>query len=536
MKKTRLIIVLLCMVIAVTGTYFSLNRNAISPEKIQSILITSDDLYNISHEVLPDHQEDVLFFADLVNHRKTYEKTTTEDLDLDASPHCHLTYQLSTGTLNFTLYRTDAILLLEDSDKNLYTLSDDQRSEVLVHPFLNALYMHYQAPLIKVVSGDTPLLITSSESDWQYLKADLQWYASQLPEVATAPSQPLKVTQQDTSFQWTLTPEPDEMTLQIYDEKQLCHEENVNSTSFSLYPEDGLKTYVLTAHWHASDETSYRGTASYAFDVFTDLPPTLESNSDQGQIGGFIKFTVKNVNADEVPYLEQKVLGSFQFFKKQNQYVGYMPLSYYTKPGDYKLLFSVKKDDGTESEPLELNLEVQDRDFKIQYLTISTTTEKTTRNDEAYSQFAKYFNPARESSIGEQLWEGPFIKPVEGRTSTTYGERRFVNNAPTSYRHSGMDIAISKGTPIMATNTGKVKLAMPLILTGNTIVIDHGLGIFSVYFHCNELFVEEGQMVKKGEQIATVGTTGFSTGPHLHWTMSIFDQNIDPEGIIDKEL
>lgn len=99
-----------------------------------------------------------------------------------------------------------------------------------------------------------------------------------------------------------------------------------------------------------------------------------------------------------------------------------------------------------------------------------------------------------------------------------------------------MDIAAPRGTPIKATNTGKVELAMNLILTGNTIVIDHGLGVFSVYFHCDTLDVKEGQMVERGEEIATVGSTGFSTGPHLHWTMSIFDQNIEPEWIIDKNM
>jgi murein DD-endopeptidase MepM/ murein hydrolase activator NlpD len=103
-----------------------------------------------------------------------------------------------------------------------------------------------------------------------------------------------------------------------------------------------------------------------------------------------------------------------------------------------------------------------------------------------------------------------------------------VNDAPTSFRHSGLDIAAPTGTPIVATNNGRVTLSMDLILTGNTIVIDHGQGLFSVYYHMHERFVEEGHLVERGETIGTVGSTGFSTGPHLHFTMSYYRHNLEP--------
>lgn len=104
---------------------------------------------------------------------------------------------------------------------------------------------------------------------------------------------------------------------------------------------------------------------------------------------------------------------------------------------------------------------------------------------------------------------------------------RYVNDALTSYRHSGTDYAVPKGTPVKAPNNGRVNLSMFLTLTGNTVVIDHGLGLFSVYFHMDSLNVEKGQMVVKGDSIGTVGSTGFSTGPHLHYTTSIGKVNFD---------
>lgn len=85
-----------------------------------------------------------------------------------------------------------------------------------------------------------------------------------------------------------------------------------------------------------------------------------------------------------------------------------------------------------------------------------------------------------------------------------------------------------KGAEVLATNTGKVVLAYNLILTGNTIIIDHGEGIFSVYEHLDTMSVSEGDVVTVGEQIGTVGSTGFSTGPHLHFMISYFDINLEP--------
>ena len=126
------------------------------------------------------------------------------------------------------------------------------------------------------------------------------------------------------------------------------------------------------------------------------------------------------------------------------------------------------------------------------------------------------------------MWHGEFIQPVEGKITTEFGMRRFVNNAPTSYRHSGIDIAADKGTSVKAANSGKVILAQYLILIGNTVLIDHGYGIISWNYHMDSIAVKAGDNVIKGEIIGTVGSTGFSTGPHLHFAISVHDVFCNP--------
>lgn len=174
--------------------------------------------------------------------------------------------------------------------------------------------------------------------------------------------------------------------------------------------------------------------------------------------------------------------------------------------------------------------------IRDRYLTIDKNVASSTRNDAAYEEYAKYFTPMRDASIDEKLWDGTFIQPVEGRISTEFGEMRYVNGSLTSYRHSGIDIAAPTGTEIVAPNSGYVKLSRSLILTGETIVIDHGYGIFSIYFHMDSRSVMAGDSVEKGQLIGTVGTTGFSTGPHLHWTMSHYKTNLSPWLFMDREL
>ena len=206
--------------------------------------------------------------------------------------------------------------------------------------------------------------------------------------------------------------------------------------------------------------------------------------------------------------LELEIEGRLKLFPFEDGYVAYLPTHYGTAPGEYRLVY------GLEGEILnESTLKVLPRDFHIQHLRVNAGIVASTRNEAAYEQFNRYFPKARETSSDERYYNEPFILPVSGRLTTEFGQTRYVNNAPTSYRHSGLDIAAPTGTTVLAANYGRVTLAMNLILTGNTIVLDHGQGLFSVYYHMHELFAEEGQFVERGEPIGTVGSTGFSTDP-----------------------
>lgn len=120
-----------------------------------------------------------------------------------------------------------------------------------------------------------------------------------------------------------------------------------------------------------------------------------------------------------------------------------------------------------------------------------------------------------------------FIWPVRGRISGNFGNYRILNGIPKS-PHGGMDIAAPKGTKIVAPLSGVVTMVSKLYYTGNTVIIDHGFGISTVFAHMNRVMVKVGQRVKQGAQIGTVGMTGRATGPHLHFGLNWYQRRLNP--------
>ena len=176
------------------------------------------------------------------------------------------------------------------------------------------------------------------------------------------------------------------------------------------------------------------------------------------------------------------------------------------------------------------------RDYKIQrinkmqqkYVSPPKEVNERIKREREITRSAK----EKIGNISSALFSKGFIKPINGgRISSVFGSQRVLNGVPKS-PHNGIDIAVPRGTPVEAMSEGKVLLSADnFYYAGNFIIIDHGLGLNSMYLHLSESFVKEGQMVKKGEVIGKVGTTGRSTGPHLHWSVQWFDKRIDPNTV-----
>jgi len=122
--------------------------------------------------------------------------------------------------------------------------------------------------------------------------------------------------------------------------------------------------------------------------------------------------------------------------------------------------------------------------------------------------------------------------PVEGRISGVYGSQRILNSKPRS-THKGIDIAAPKGTKIYAPSNGRIILIEEdMFFTGKTVIIDHGMGLISIFAHLNDIYIRPGQLVEKGMEIGEVGMSGRATGPHLHWGVYLENISVDPMALL----
>lgn len=142
-------------------------------------------------------------------------------------------------------------------------------------------------------------------------------------------------------------------------------------------------------------------------------------------------------------------------------------------------------------------------------------------------------NAARRIPVTSDGWRQAFIWPVKGRISGVFGSQRIYAGEPGS-PHSGVDVAVPTGTPIVAPADGVVILAAaaPFTLEGNLLIVNHGLGLSSVFLHLSRIDVKQGDRVKQGQPIGAVGMTGRATGPHLHWGMRWQSERMDPQPFV----
>ncbi|HZX49401.1 MAG TPA: M23 family metallopeptidase, partial [Nitrospirota bacterium] len=128
--------------------------------------------------------------------------------------------------------------------------------------------------------------------------------------------------------------------------------------------------------------------------------------------------------------------------------------------------------------------------------------------------------------------DGNFIQPVAGDMSDNFGLRRIINGEQKS-PHTGVDVDAPEGAPVQASNSGRAIFTDDQFFSGKTLIIDHGLGLFTMYFHLSEILVTDGANVIKGDIVASVGKTGRATGPHLHWGVRLNGARINPLALIN---
>ncbi len=200
------------------------------------------------------------------------------------------------------------------------------------------------------------------------------------------------------------------------------------------------------------------------------------------------------------------------------------------KPGKRLATISYLKNGLTELYPFEV--EVRAKEYPAEYIQVpekmvsfdKATLKKVLDDQRAIRQVCSRRSLRR-------YWSEPFVMPLDTRVKSPFGLRRFFNGKPRS-PHSGVDLKAAMGAPVRAANAGVVALVRRCYLSGNTVVIDHGQGLFTLYAHLSTVEVKEGEVVTRGQIIGRAGKSGRATGPHLHWGVSLLGHRVDPISLV----
>ena len=239
------------------------------------------------------------------------------------------------------------------------------------------------------------------------------------------------------------------------------------------------------------------------------------------QKGDTISVFVTTDNPQETPQVSLNQT-SYPVFPVDNGYRALLPTSPLDSSG--KLTIKVTGDNTSKN----IGVWLKNRTFPVQRITLSGRASRPATELELnqVAAFKKLVTPVK-------YWNGSFMRPNSNRVSTVYGVRRYYNGVfANDYYHKGVDYAGGYGSAVVAPAAGQVRLigreANGFHVHGNVIGIDHGQGLVSIFMHLQDIEVQEGDTVNPGQRIGTIGSTGASTGPHLHWGLYLHGVAVDP--------
>jgi murein DD-endopeptidase MepM/ murein hydrolase activator NlpD len=247
----------------------------------------------------------------------------------------------------------------------------------------------------------------------------------------------------------------------------------------------------------------------------------LKVDHTEREQGQFFSVTVTEAVTEPIlSYMDQP----YRMFRQTDgSWRTLLPVENLTPPGTYTLRVHDRAFEKS------LTLTVAPNNRKIQQIILDPSKKELKATETELTRV----KAALHTESPEKLFAGTFLRPVPGETSSLFGLKRSYNGGPVESYHKGLDVSAPQGTPVRCTAKGKVVLTGTVEegfqVHGNTVIIDHGQCLTTIYMHLSAIAVTEGQSVEAGEVIGKVGNTGISTAPHLHWGTYLYGTSVDPE-------
>ncbi len=471
---------------------------------------------------------------DLAELFKRVMKVSEEEENLSAiymrEPQLYITTHVGgknqrTYDIYVTSVMTRAAYIHDRKTNKLYKMSSSAFVALLEREELAQYAYTFSEPCEMTLSrSDISVSGKASVCDWNYITADGSY--EKVTAIPESNENYGKVSGSAEDFKIELPYGASSLKARVYTESdEILFEGDITDGKLPCADRDGVVFYEITAVWNVNITKDFYGTAKYVFAIENDVPVSVNAESPWGYQGEFIRLFAENANPEDV-YTASCPELNFEgaFFASENGIIALLPIPCDAVPG----IYTVNLTENGNSRTLEI--EVKEQSFEKGTTTISANVSA---EDEA--ELENTITPFRTYNSEFIYAGGTFVAPVEGKITTTFGLSRHAEDGTFIEIHNGQDIAADGNPTIKAAQSGNVVFAGETAVTGNTVIIDHGMNILSYYFHMKSLSVEQGQTVSAGDKIGNMGQTGIANGDHLHYTVMINGVATNPVTLYDLD-
>ena len=441
-----------------------------------------------------------------------------------------VTYKSFNKTCDYEYYFSDDpdAAFYRDPEGKVFKITQEDAGEFLCKDYAACLYKGSEYPVL-TVGGETVLPLSL---DWRYQLFNGTYRPMETPTTASSLTYRMNA-----RFALSFNLEPDVMAVSVYDGDSLIYDGTYAGLSQISVDETKLLRFHIEAKWYEIEGKEGQGEGIYDFMGRVNAPASFYLNVNSVDRGEFCVVTVKDKPEDaDVTFVSEPDIGYKPVFVEDGDYYrALVPLKTDLAGGDY--VFTLSCDGVTQ----ELTLNVNEKEFLGVNYTIATAILNATRTEATLASFDETMRPVAQSLkvAADHMFSGVFLEgvPMGAQLFTGFGRFRTINDdAKSTYQHMGVDYLVMEDSQITAVNDGVVVYVGSTDLSGNIIVVEHGLGLKSWYCHLNEPIVSVGDTVRKGDVIASSGATGFCAQGTAHIGLSVFDVPVCPYSLWENPI
>ena len=423
--------------------------------------------------------------------------------------------------------------LIMTSELELLLMDENDAKRILNTQLSDGIYKNNKIPVCVVYEGEPNAMeIYPSGGDWMLKKPDGKFYQSTVPNQLKSSNSAKAY--QNKPFDLKFSVEPDSLYIEVQDSKEIIFSD-VYGNFIANFSRDELRElqYILSAEWYKAESADYYGEAKYVIDVKYYVPPKFEISDTEADPGDIVAITAYNMSDDENLALTTDIGYETKFLSVGEHKIALIPISSDFVGKKFNLTLTSDVND-----PIEYFLQINEK--PEQTINVGAQPQavdshlKTGPQSQKQSKYSEIMNNSDE---GRKYWTEKFAMPKDGNILLGYGWK-VTTNMGDPYINKGINIQMAKGEPVRASNAGKVIFAEEIPDDGKLVVIDHGMGIKSWYGHLEQIDVNVGDGVGKGQQLGSAGTTGIHTsiGANLYFAISVKNIFVNPVRVVSEGI